>query len=135
MDLINFKIDGIIQKPFHIECLLEKILAALGKKSDQILEWNFQNRTVVLNHGDAIKLTKTENEIIHLLFNSKGNSILRVDIFKALWPKETASKNTLDTHIYNLKKKIPILENTLICIHGDGYYLDRSIINSSKIIS
>jgi DNA-binding response OmpR family regulator len=105
---------------------IEEIPSAQTRKREFIpflgVEMDYDLR-LVRSGNTEITLTPSEFMILEMLVDSHGRRISREEISHALWGKSVVSKNTLNTHLYNLKNKIPSLSDKLKVIYGSGYVL------------
>ena len=125
IDLLNLGVSGFLEKPVKIAELLEKIgifkelaksqvkeglkkLGVFTKNSDRIVEVD----------GKDVTLTPLESKILFYFAGNIDRKINRTDLHTHLWPKVHVADNTLDTHLVNLKKKIPKLKETLVSSYG-----------------
>lgn len=127
--LLNLKIINFIEKPLSINDLRMKILAI--SDSNNSLEKISQKLNIQIDHelraidydSQKIKLTPSEFKILTYFLKNSNRTIKRSAIEKKIWDEVSVSKNTLDTHIYNLKKKLPLLGPKLLSVYGDGFLL------------
>ena len=84
------------------------------------LEFHVQFRTVKIA-GVPVQLTPIECSLMRHFIESDGKLIDRRDLIMKIWGGTTVSRNVLDTHIGNLKKKVPVLGPRLKSIYGSGY--------------
>jgi DNA-binding response OmpR family regulator len=88
---------------------------------------NLAHRSVLL-HGEKIKLTSKEFDILTVLFNNLGRFVSREMMTVTAWGRELDSSRTLDTHIYRLRRKLflsPEHGLRLSAIYARGYRLDE----------
>lgn len=123
IEALDLRVMALLEKPFSATQLLEKVNKVLKINSQPELILNSDLRCAIVN-GEKIDLTATEFKLLSLLTENKNKQIEREQIEINLWGKSAVSKNTLDTHLYNLKKKIPNLKEKIKTIHGAGliYY-------------
>ena len=120
---------GFLEKPatfLEIKNTLEAaILSKAGQKPLDSLgfEIDYKTRKVSVDDKEII-LTKTEFELLCLFIKNRKKQLSRMHISKHLWGNHTVSKNTLDTHLLNLKKKIPPFSNRIVSVYGNGYLFD-----------
>lgn len=74
--------------------------------------------------GSSVQLTETEFRLLSQLLGAKA-WISRKDLEQLVWGEVEVSRNLLDTHLSNLKKKIPFLRNRLVNVRGHGYVIER----------
>ena len=130
IDLLNADVDYLIEKPIDINFLQKKINSLVVKSSnicEQFLNqfgYLFDSEIKSLRKNQYFcKLTPIEIKILTLLIESKNKEILRTDLENKVWPNTVISKNCLDTHVLNIKKKIPELKNLIRSNYGSGYVL------------
>ncbi|UXR65340.1 response regulator transcription factor [Bdellovibrio bacteriovorus] len=123
---LNLQIFGFLEKPIllaDLQTLLDQAInngtqSEIIKDSD--FEMNLATRTVFYQ-GQEIYLTQTQIDIISLLVSKKGTIITRDELTEKIWGKSHISRNALDTHLLNIKKKLPPIKAGLRVIHGRGY--------------
>lgn len=127
--LLNLKIINFIEKPISINELRMKISAisdsnnSIDKVSEK-LNIQIDHELKAVNYEDQkIKLTPSEFKILTYFLKNSNRTIKRTALEKKIWNEVSVSKNTLDTHIYNLKKKLPLLCPKLLSVYGDGFLL------------
>lgn len=127
--LIDLNIVHFLDKPISISQLRNKIEFIKSSKTEWqetslglTLKIDTQERSVFYNN-QQIKLTPSEFKILTHLLKNSNTTIKRHVLEKALWKEVNVSKNTLDTHIYNIKKKLPNLSDKIISVYGDGFLL------------
>lgn len=121
--LLNEKIDGFIEKPFefsHLLNLLEKELfqePVIGPSRMRLIPYE---KMLVLRNN-SISLTEVEFKILSYLLSQKNVWVSREDLIEYIWGESIQSRNILDTHLSNLKKKIPTFKDDLKVVRGRGY--------------
>ena len=84
------------------------------------------NRSEIIINGTGYFLTPTEMKIITLLKERSGQVISKEELSLSLWGNSNNRDFTLNTHIYNIKKKIPPLRTLIFTKKGLGYVLTLS---------
>ena len=85
-----------------------------------------QNQLIPSDNGRAIQLTEKEAAILSLLAQAKGETVSRQDLLEKVWDYNAAVETqTLETHIYRLRKKIELnpSEPELLMTKEGGYCL------------
>jgi two-component system alkaline phosphatase synthesis response regulator PhoP len=125
---------GILEKPFEPDDIEEQLSRVIKRKLNKSNEpssnsighepnglsldsYNFCLKTTT---GESLSLTKTEYQILSLLMNRPNQWIQRENIESQIWPGIQVSRNTLDTHFSNLKKRIPELRSYFESRRGFG---------------
>lgn len=127
--LIDLNIFHFLDKPISLSQLRKKIEFITSSKDNwqkigRELELNIDMQQRVISHNNQrIKLTPSEFKILTHFLKNSNTTINRNSLEKALWNEVNVSKNTLDTHIYNIKKKLPNLSDKIISVYGDGFLL------------
>ena len=117
-----------------IKVLFEKINISFLK-----LNYNFQSNIIIKNYKlninsklitndtSSIKLTEKEVKMILYLFNS-DKPVFAKELQKKIWhQKENLETNTVETHIYRLRKKFFDVFKDVNFIISDkmGYFIER----------
>ena len=121
--------DDYIRKPFKINELVARLRALKRRYSfneNKIktilddLELFFYRSTVKVGNV-TIKLTESENHILHLLLNAKDYFVTRESLYSKVLKREMLPEDrSLDVHISNLRQKLgahPTKGNRLSLIH------------------
>jgi hypothetical protein len=81
-----------------------------------------RDMNIVTYKGNIIKLTMIESKILCLFLDNDNKVLSKNDIENYVWgPGVMKVKNTLGTHLTNLKNKFPHFRKALINIRGKGY--------------
>ena len=129
--------DDYITKPFKINELVARLRALKRRYSfneNKIktilddLELFFYRSTVKVGNV-TIKLTESENHILHLLLNAKDYFVTRETLYSKVLKREMLPEDrSLDVHISNLRQKLgahPTKGNRIRSIRGLGYALTK----------
>ena len=129
--------DDYITKPFKINELVARLHALKRRYSfneNKIktifddLELFFYRSTVKVGNV-TIKLTESENHILHLLLNAKDYFVTRESLYSKVLKREMLPEDrSLDVHISNLRQKLgahPTKGNRIRSIRGLGYALTK----------
>jgi two-component system alkaline phosphatase synthesis response regulator PhoP/OmpR family response regulator RpaB len=126
--------DDYIVKPFNFLELSARIKSILKRVerslvNDQLefkeLSINFKSRSLKL-HGEIVKLTKTEFELLSLFVSYPGEVLSREFIQQQIWRDSQLyqSSRAVDVHVQRLRKKIEAEVDNPEYIHtvaGVGY--------------
>jgi DNA-binding response OmpR family regulator len=124
---VNLGLNGFLEKPIDLNQLKSQILSALNHvQTTQTLGYmRFDHpRMEVSIFDQKARLTKTEFNILKYLFDHRGNCISREELQLSVWGTSLVTKNTLDTHLTNLRKKLPILRDLIKAPIGIGFIFD-----------
>ena len=129
--------DDYITKPFKINELVARLRALKRRYSfneNKIktilddLELFFYRSTVKVGNV-TIKLTESENHILHLLLNAKDYFVTRESLYSKVLKREMLPEDrSLDVHISNLRQKLgahPTKGNRIRSIRGLCYALTK----------
>ena len=126
--------DDYMVKPFsylelsaRIKAIFKRVSRTLVKENHEFndLVIDFKSKKVLVK-GKAVKLTKTEFEILEFFVSYPGEPLSREFIQKHIWwdSQLYAHSRALDVHIQRLRKKIEPIPDTpeyIITIAGVGY--------------
>lgn len=126
--------DDYVTKPFGSKTLLARIRRCLARArepigaSDVILRGDVRldaNRRTVERAGTPVRLTRSEFDILLCLMRQPGRVFTRSQIIDAaLGPDFDGFDRTVDTHIWNLRRKLGDRQGASRLIHsepGVGY--------------
>jgi DNA-binding response OmpR family regulator len=129
--LLNRRVHGLLEKPTSSKLLREKIheltTSAADSNEEDIVTLSLKiirDQRKILMGTETVILTPTEMKIFDMILKMKGRRIERDEICRNVWGNIATSKNTLDTHLTNLKRKIPVLNEKMKALYGAGIYLD-----------
>lgn len=127
--------DDYISKPFEIKELIARIRAVSRRKSKPYVDeiYNLKDTSINCSQNQLIikdkvvNFSKTEFKIFKILYINHDRTILRETLFEKVWPDNLdISSASLDSYIYNLRKKLKdyasVLEIKLV--KGVGYILE-----------
>ena len=125
--------DDYITKPFSLMVLRARVSVQLRKdkqKSTAIIKiddfcFSFDKMEFSKN-GLKIELSKTEQKLLHILIENKGNTITRQDLLDKIWGDGTefVEENALSVTIKRLRDKLednPSIPRYIKTIYGIGY--------------
>jgi DNA-binding response OmpR family regulator len=119
------KIYAFIPKPIDIIKLKNKIEAFYNLNPDFELRGHkivlFQDNWSVKVNDDLVDLTETEFKILRYCLEREKQVIDRQYLIHYLWGNSKSSRNKLDTHLTNLKSKIPFIKEHLLTIPRVGF--------------
>ncbi len=124
--------DDFVVKPFNKEVLKARVNKRLaGPVSGQVSEvtdfgdckvyWDRQEATAGDKH---IPLTSKEIGLLRLFVENKGRLLTRNMILEKIWSDTYITDRTIDSHVKELRKKIPPMAKLLKTVYGSGYRLD-----------
>lgn len=122
------RVFGFLEKPFALAELESLLWEATGMKAQppaDDFEIHAPTRKVICQ-GQQVTLTPTEFEILEFFLKNEGKQISRDDLHEHLWGDSSVSRHTLDTHLLNLKRKLPLFARRLVSVYGTGYFYDRT---------
>ncbi len=124
--------DDFVGKPFNREVLKARVNKRLGgtvqdalgevtELEDCRVYWDRQEAAC----GDTrIPLTSKEIGLLRLFVENRGRLLTRNMILDKVWSDTYITDRTIDSHVKELRKKIPPLARLLKTIYGSGYRLD-----------
>lgn len=88
-------------------------------------DFNCRTHTVLFNNSE-IKLTCIEAKILELFLTNANEVLSKSDIENYVWGEGVMKvKNTLATHLTNLKNKLSPFRENLVNIRGQGYLFKK----------
>lgn len=138
--LTGFSIGGddYISKPFSIKEVIARVKSVLkrshiaGKEKREAPTLTYGTLVIDLDmksvtiDGKPIELTKTEFNILVLLFENEEKIFSRSDILKKAWEGDgIVLERTVDVHIARLRKKISPYGNHIVNRTGYGYIFSK----------
>jgi DNA-binding response OmpR family regulator len=129
--------DDYIAKPFSIKEVSARIRSVLKRfhapanTPPGILRANglvLDTRTKTLTlDGVPVELTRTEYNILLLLFEHEGEIFSRTDILNRAWENDgIVLERTVDVHIARLRKKLAAAADCIVNRTGYGYMFNSS---------
>lgn len=145
---VNLRADGLLEKPIDLVVLTQTV--------DRLLEAKITNerregtpramspamlKDPCVRHGDLVlnsadlsvlhdgqtyQLTEIEFRILWAFVSSERKRINREELLINIWGNSTLSSNLFDTHLTNLRKKLPILKTRLRAVRGLGYIYSQN---------
>ena len=125
--------DDFIAKPFNKDVLKARVRKRLGAqqepKDEELtrldeyeIHWDRQEAT---RGEERIPLTVKEIRLLRLLVQNQGRVLTRDAILDKIWSDTFITDRTIDSHIKELRKKIPPLSRRIKTVYGTGYRLDE----------
>jgi len=123
--------DDFIIKPFNKDVLKARIkkrlegLAVSVGETTELGEFKIHWGRQEASHGDTfIPLTAKESSMLRLFVENPGRVLTRDLILERVWTETYITDRTIDSHVKELRKKIPPLSKMLKTVYGTGYRLD-----------
>lgn len=132
VNLLNIGADDYLVKPFSFDELYARIKALLrrpAKLEPSILEignltLNKDSRVVKQGQKEIV-LTLKEFDLLEFLIRNKGKVLSRSDIIKHVWDVNADPfTNTIEAHIYSLRKKIENGKKLIHTVARFGYKIE-----------
>jgi len=133
---LRYGADDYVVKPYHpgeVMARIQAVLRRLKSSRDNSETLKYQNLTVdgiamtaIIEHQDArylLDLTPTEFQLLTTLVRSPLKVFTRFELLEVCSPESNALERVVDTHIYNLRKKLENAGLSLVVINvrGIGY--------------
>jgi two-component system alkaline phosphatase synthesis response regulator PhoP len=127
--------DDYVTKPFSLRELRARIRARLRRAPVESLGiWQFGScevdftRAELRRDGEPIDLTAHELKLLEVFCRYRGRALSRDRLIEAAWGDGVAvTDRVVDTHVFNLRKKIepaPASPRFLVSVRGVGYRFD-----------
>ena len=133
---VNLGLNGFLEKPIDLTQLKNQIQRALStvQATQTLGHMRFDHpRNEVSLFDQHARLTKTEFNILKYLFDHRGTCISRDELQVAVWGSSLVTKNTLDTHLTNLRKKLPLLRDLIKAPIGVGFIFDDRYLEQDAV--
>ncbi len=134
---LRYGADDYIVKPYDPKEVVVRVQAVLRRchhqaESQEILRWQglevdttAMTATVTVDHQKPVllELTPTEFSLLTLLMRSPVRAWSRLSLLEQCLPESDALERVVDTHIYNLRKKLESagITEVLLNVRGIGY--------------
>lgn len=109
------KCSDIIIKNQYSSLLSEKIKRVFENYNEYSIKGSPLNQTV-----DKDELTSKEEKIFNLVSTAPMFRVLKPELLNLVWGTKNSYTNTLDVHLYNLRKKLKTYNMTIECTKN-GY--------------
>jgi DNA-binding response OmpR family regulator len=126
--------DDFVIKPFKIKELVARLNAVCRRKSRPFISSVYRKENIELDQNlhvvrcseQELVLRKKEFELFRMLFVNLGNILPRQAIFEKVWTdKLDTNMESLDSHIYSLRKKLKIFPQLQITlVKNIGYVME-----------
>jgi DNA-binding response OmpR family regulator len=122
--------DDYIEKPYDIDILIAKIKGIFKRRLavDEFTDGDITLDVVheqIIKAGKVVDATTKEFELLKLLMENKGQTLLKSYIFNTVWGSDSESEaQTLTVHIRWLREKLeedPKDPKKIITVWGKGY--------------
>jgi DNA-binding response OmpR family regulator len=124
IEAANLHVFAILEKPLEEELLLVTVKRALYHSAPYSapIDVALDSESLSASLGGArTYLTHTEFQLLSEFTVHRGKRLAREDLISSVWGEAKIAPNVFDTHLGNLKKKLPILKARLRVIRGKGY--------------
>lgn len=131
---LNTGADDFVVKPYKIKELSARLHAILRRKDKPFIDKVYHKENVEINsnlytvqcNGTKIQLRKKEFALFEILFINLNNILPRTTIFEKIWEdKMDTNMESLDSHIYMLRKSLKVFPNIQIkSVKNIGYKME-----------
>lgn len=126
----ELQIDEYIVKPFSYNLLVKKVEAVLRRSYPESSLLKSGTLTLdpaarqVFDQGSEVQLTTREFDILQVFFENPGRVVTREQLIARVWQTDfMGDLHIVDTHIKNIRKKMPGI--SLTAVKGVGYRLEK----------
>ena len=125
---IDLQVLAFLRKPLNFELLIDKVESALLFDAN----YNFGQHKITLRNssfgficdGEETQLTEIQFKMMKYFLDNANKVMERDRMVTYIWgAKKIASENILDTHLLNLKKRVPLLKDHLRTLPRIGYVM------------
>lgn len=131
---LNTGADDFVVKPFKIKELVARLNAVCRRKSKPFVDKLYSREGITIDctlntvccGGGELHLRKKEFALFETLFINMGKTIPRNAIFEKVWQdKEDTNMESLDSHIYSLRKHLKVFPQINIrLVKNIGYTME-----------
>jgi len=122
--------DDYLSKPFQIVELLARVESVLRRyrlNPEKIVVFDVTvdiGSRLVYRHGEMVRLTKKEYELLLLFIQNKNIALFRDFIYEKIWESDyMGDSRTVDLHVQRLRKKLGF-EDKITAVYKVGYRLE-----------
>ncbi len=125
--------DDYVVKPFTVAELVARIGAVLRRRGrlpqtiaigDLVVD---PDAAIARRDGQTLELTATEFRLLHLLADSRGRTLSKVQILTQVWGYDDYDPNLVEVHLSALRRKMEAHGPRLIhTVRGLGYRLSAA---------
>lgn len=127
--------DDYVAKPFSVKEVVARVKAVLHRfarteespsevLSYEGLSMDLQRKSVSVD-GEEVPFTRTEFELLRLLFSRRGEVFSREQLIESVWPRDVVvTGRTVDVNITRMRKKIGRYASCIATRVGYGYYFE-----------
>lgn len=126
----ELQIDEYIVKPFSYNLLVKKVEAVLRRSYPESSLLKSGTLALdpaarqVFDQGSEVQLTTREFDILQVFFENPGRVVTREQLIARVWQTDfMGDLHIVDTHIKNIRKKMPGI--SLTAVKGVGYRLEK----------
>ena len=129
--------DDYVIKPFNMDELLARIIAVYRRfshsTSKKLMEFHLGRYTfdaprhiLIDSEGKERKLTSKESDLLLMLCECKGSTLVRSNALQTIWKEENQTNaRSMDVYITKLRKYFADEPNVIISnVHGVGFRLE-----------
>lgn len=124
--------DDYIAKPFRYDVLMARVKSALKRqgKRTPLFELNAlvldMEKHSITHEAQLVDLSPKEYDLLVYLVQNVDQALERQQILDAVWGFDFyGDPRTIDSHIKNLRSKLPSISENIKTIRGFGYRLER----------
>lgn len=124
--------DDYIAKPFRYDILMARVKNALKRQSKlaKVLQLNDvyldMDKHEITENNQVVELSPKEYDLLVYLAQNIEQALERQQILDAVWGFDFyGDPRTIDSHIKNLRSKLPSISENIKTIRGFGYKLER----------
>lgn len=81
------------------------------------------SNNLAFHRNQELKLTSKEYELLKLFVENQNKVLSKKEILDCIWPNTHVDKNNIDTHLFNLRRKIKEGTSNIVCLKGRGFLL------------
>lgn len=130
-------VDDYIVKQVSPAQLVARLNNKIKKKSVKEIKFDgglldFASNTFEYQ-GNTFELTDIEFKILVLLINNPNKIVSKESVYNFLWRSDSVNLENLNSHVYNIRKKIHPYSECIKTVRKSGYMIDFNVIKAESL--
>jgi DNA-binding response OmpR family regulator len=137
VEALSLGVDDYIVKQVSPAQLVARLNNKIKKKAVKEIKFdggmlNFSSSTFEYQ-GNAFELTDIEFKILVLLINNPNKIVSKESVYNFLWKSDSVNLENLNSHVYNIRKKIHPFSECIKTVRKSGYMIDFNGVKEERL--
>jgi DNA-binding response OmpR family regulator len=137
VEALSLGVDDYIVKQVSPAQLVARLNNKIKKKAVKEIKFdggmlNFSSNTFEYQ-GNAFELTDIEFKILVLLINNPNKIVSKESVYNFLWRSDSVNLENLNSHVYNIRKKIHPFSECIKTVRKSGYMIDFNGVKEERL--